>query len=210
MGLPVRTLLLDITAPGLLAGMTLGRFGCFFGGRCAGRPTSSRWGLWSSDRRLGLRRLPTQLLEAGVAFVVAASAFSAVTARPSAAAGSVFAGAIAAYTLGRQLLFRCVTYRDTQAMAGTSRSLPPCWRSRRPASCPADGRAIRSASGDTTSIGRDSVRLHQQVSVRPLVHPRDCDRDRREADEPPSPNEADVQPAVGGHSDRSTGQRRDI
>lgn len=37
---------LDITSAGLLFGMTIGRFGCFFGGCCAGRPTSSKWGLW--------------------------------------------------------------------------------------------------------------------------------------------------------------------
>jgi phosphatidylglycerol:prolipoprotein diacylglycerol transferase len=29
----------DVTAPGLLFGMTIGRFGCFFGGCCAGRST---------------------------------------------------------------------------------------------------------------------------------------------------------------------------
>lgn len=44
---------LDVTAPGLMFGMTIGRFGCFFGGCCAGRCTASRWGLWSSDRRVG-------------------------------------------------------------------------------------------------------------------------------------------------------------
>ncbi len=43
-GLPVGPIL-DGTAPGLLFAMTIGRFGCFFGGCCAGRPTSSRWGL---------------------------------------------------------------------------------------------------------------------------------------------------------------------
>jgi phosphatidylglycerol:prolipoprotein diacylglycerol transferase len=66
--------LLDVTAPGLLVGMTIGRFGCFFGGCCAGRPTASRWGLWSSDRRLGVRRVPTQLLESTVALVVGLAA----------------------------------------------------------------------------------------------------------------------------------------
>ncbi|MBA3524847.1 MAG: prolipoprotein diacylglyceryl transferase, partial [Geodermatophilaceae bacterium] len=39
---------LDATAPGLLFGMAIGRVGCFLGGCCAGRPTASRWGLWSS------------------------------------------------------------------------------------------------------------------------------------------------------------------
>lgn len=97
--------LLDVTAPGLLFGMTIGRFGCFFGGCCAGRPTASRWGLWSSDRRLGMRRIPTQLLEATVALLVGLAALLAVLTTTPRPAGIVFVGAIAAYTLGRQLLF---------------------------------------------------------------------------------------------------------
>lgn len=97
--------LLDVTAPGLMFGMTIGRYGCFFGGCCAGRPTASRWGLWSSDRRVGVRRIPTQLFESAMALVVGLTAFLLVwlaTPRPT---GVVFVGAIAAYTLGRQLLF---------------------------------------------------------------------------------------------------------
>jgi phosphatidylglycerol---prolipoprotein diacylglyceryl transferase len=97
--------LLDVTAPGLLVGMTIGRFGCFFGGCCAGRPTASRWGLWSSDRHLGMRRIPTQLLEAAVALLVGLAGLLAVWATTPQPAGVVFVGAIAAYTLGRQLLF---------------------------------------------------------------------------------------------------------
>lgn len=97
--------LLDATAPGLLIGMTLGRFGCFFGGCCAGRPTGSRWGVWSSDRELGVRRVPTQLLESAMAFAIALSGLLLVLAGPPSPSGVVFVGSIAAYTLGRQLLF---------------------------------------------------------------------------------------------------------
>ena len=103
-GLPFGRVL-DVTAPGMFLAMTIGRFGCFFGGCCAGRPTSSRWGLWSSDRRLGARRIPTQLLESAAALSIALSAFLAVwnaTPHPS---GVVFVGATASYTLARQLLF---------------------------------------------------------------------------------------------------------
>ena len=103
-GVPVGAVV-DVTAPGLLFGMTVGRFGCFFGGCCAGRPTASRWGLWSSDRRLGMRRIPTQLLESAVALLVGLAALLAVWATTPQPAGVVFIGAIAAYTLGRQLLF---------------------------------------------------------------------------------------------------------
>ena len=96
---------LDTTAPGLLLGMMVGRFGCLLGGCCAGRPTSSRWGVWSSDRRLGVRRVPVQLLESSLAGVVGALALSAVILFGTGAGGLVFVAGIAAYTAGRQLLF---------------------------------------------------------------------------------------------------------
>jgi len=116
---PVGTLL-DVTTPGLLWAMTIGRFGCFFGGCCAGRPTASRWGLWSSNRRLGLRRIPTQLLEAGLAFAVGAGAATLVVGDAASPAGFVFAAAIAAYTLGRQLLF---PLRDLPRNTASGRTL---------------------------------------------------------------------------------------
>ena len=97
--------LLDVTAPGLFLGMTIGRFGCFFGGCCAGRPTASRFGLWSSDQRLGVRRIPTQLLESSLALCIAIPATLAMWATTPRPRGVVFIGTIAAYTLGRQLLF---------------------------------------------------------------------------------------------------------
>lgn len=96
---------LAVTAPGLLFGMALGRLGCFFGGCCAGRLTASRWGLWSSDRHLGARRIPTQLLESSFACAVASIALILVLVTDGHPAATVFIGGIAAYTLGRQLLF---------------------------------------------------------------------------------------------------------
>ncbi len=96
---------LDVTAPPLMFGMSLGRYGCFFGGCCAGRPTSSRWGLWSSDRRVGMRRVPVQLFESSVALAIGVAALLALWFSKPAPAGTVFVGVIAAYTLGRQLLF---------------------------------------------------------------------------------------------------------
>src|SRR5256714_3596256 len=58
---------LDVTLPGLLVAMAVGRVGCFFAGCCGGPPTASRWGMWSSDQRVGARRIPTQLLESMLA-----------------------------------------------------------------------------------------------------------------------------------------------
>lgn len=96
---------LDTAAPGLLLGMMVGRFGCLLGGCCVGRPTNSRWGVWSSDRRLGVRRVPVQLLESSLAGVVGALALAAVVLFGANAGGLVFVAGFAAYTAGRQLLF---------------------------------------------------------------------------------------------------------
>lgn len=104
LGLPVGTVL-DVTAPGLLAGMAVGRLGCLLGGCCAGRPTSSHWGVWSSDRRLGLRRIPVQPMESTLAGVLAVLAALAVLAWGTSSGGAVFVAGIGAYTAGRQLLF---------------------------------------------------------------------------------------------------------
>ncbi|SDY83150.1 Prolipoprotein diacylglyceryl transferase [Modestobacter sp. DSM 44400] len=103
-GIPIGQLF-DVTAPGLLFGMTVGRLGCFFGGCCVGRPTASRWGVWSSDRRVGVRRIPVQLLESGMAGVVATATLVSVAVVTPAVDGLLFAAGLAAYTLGRQVLF---------------------------------------------------------------------------------------------------------
>jgi phosphatidylglycerol:prolipoprotein diacylglycerol transferase len=98
-------LVLDLTAPGLLFGLGIGRLGCIFSGCCAGRPTASRWGLWSSDRDIGLRRIPVQLLESGLAGVAGAGALLLIALVELPYTGMVFVGTTAAYILGRQLLF---------------------------------------------------------------------------------------------------------
>lgn len=95
----------DVTAPGLMAGAAVGRIGCFLGGCCAGRPTSSRFGLWSSDRRLGLRRVPTQLIESSLAAVLAVVALVALLMGPPTPPGALTVAVLGAYTFGRQALF---------------------------------------------------------------------------------------------------------
>jgi phosphatidylglycerol:prolipoprotein diacylglycerol transferase len=104
LGLPPGSVL-DTTAPGLLLALTVGRFGCLLGGCCAGHPTRSRWGIWSSNRRLGVRRVPVQLLEAAVAGVLGALALWAVLLFGASAEGLVSIAGFAAYTAARQLLF---------------------------------------------------------------------------------------------------------
>jgi phosphatidylglycerol:prolipoprotein diacylglycerol transferase len=101
--MPVGTFL-DSMAPGLLLGMGIGRFGCFFTGCCCGRPTPSRWGIWSSDRRVGARRIPTQLLESLLALAIGIAALILFQRWAPARPGVIFVAGVSGYTLGRQFL----------------------------------------------------------------------------------------------------------
>lgn len=96
---------LDVTAPGLVLGAGIGRVGCWFGGCCAGRPTAARWGLWSSDRRLGMRRIPVQLIEAAAAIGIGAAAAAVAWSGGPTSDGALFVATLAAYVLARQLVF---------------------------------------------------------------------------------------------------------
>jgi phosphatidylglycerol---prolipoprotein diacylglyceryl transferase len=97
--------ILDATAPGLLVAMAIGRIGCFFAGCCGGPPTAARWGVWSSDQRVGARRVPTQLMESGLALGLGLGALAVILAH-GAAGGALFIAGIAAYTLARQGILR--------------------------------------------------------------------------------------------------------
>ncbi len=84
--------------PGLLlAGIPVGTFF-----DAAGRPTASRWGIWSSDGRIGARRIPAQQLESLACLLIGAAALVAFLRFGRPAGGAVFIGALAAYTLARQ------------------------------------------------------------------------------------------------------------
>lgn len=96
---------LDASALALFFGVAIGRLGCFFTGCCAGRCTRSRWGVWSSDRRVGARRIPTQLLESVAGLLIGVVAILLVVGLPS-TPGTVFVAAVAAYVLVRQFLLR--------------------------------------------------------------------------------------------------------
>jgi phosphatidylglycerol---prolipoprotein diacylglyceryl transferase len=108
----------------LFVGMAIGRPGCFFTGCCFGRPTASRWGLWSSDRRVGIRRVPIQLIEAVAALLIGVSTLPLVLAGPPPIPGMIFVGAIAAYTGFRQVLF---PFRvDPRTSVGRTVTLATC------------------------------------------------------------------------------------
>jgi phosphatidylglycerol---prolipoprotein diacylglyceryl transferase len=95
---------LAAAAPALLIGMAIGRPGCFWAGCCTGRPTAARWGIWSSDRRLGCRRAPAQLLEALSALISGGVVLAVVLADGLARSGPVAVVGLAAYTLCRQFI----------------------------------------------------------------------------------------------------------
>jgi phosphatidylglycerol:prolipoprotein diacylglycerol transferase len=95
---------LGAAAPALLIGMAFGRPGCFWAGCCTGRPTASRWGIWSSDRRVGCRREPARLLEALAALVIGVAMLAVVLLTGLPRSGPVAVAGLAAYTLSRQFI----------------------------------------------------------------------------------------------------------
>lgn len=100
------TTFLDAATPGLFLAMTVGRQGCFFTGCCSGRLTASRWGVWSSDGRIGAKRIPTQQLESLVCLVIAATTLLVFLRVGTEGNGVIFVAAVAAYTFARQVLFK--------------------------------------------------------------------------------------------------------
>ena len=97
---------LDGVTPGLFFGVAIGRLGCFLTGCCAGRISRSRWAVWSSDRRVGARRIPAQLMESGAALVIGGLAAALVLGHAPRIDGAIFVGAFAAYVVVRQALLR--------------------------------------------------------------------------------------------------------
>lgn len=96
----------DASTPGIFVAVAIGRVGCFLTGCCAGRCTASRWGIWSSDRRVGARRIPTQLLESAAGLLLAGSSLAAVLAGGLAVPGAVFVISFVIYAVVRQALLR--------------------------------------------------------------------------------------------------------
>lgn len=83
----------------LLVGMVFTKIGCLLNGCCAGRPTSGLIGLeLPNDRGVRCRRVPSQLLECGLAAILLGGAFL-WTSRPF--PGALFLGAVAIYATAR-------------------------------------------------------------------------------------------------------------
>lgn len=113
---PVATVL-DASTPSIMLGLAIGRLGCFFTGCCAGRSTGSLLGVWCSDRRVGMRRIPVQLMESTVALLVGATALSLIHVRHT-QHGALFVAALSAYTLARQGLLRLRQERRKSSFGG--------------------------------------------------------------------------------------------
>jgi len=104
LGVPIGSLL-DATIPALLVGQAVGRLGCIFAGCCSGLPTTSRWAIWGSDRRVGTRRIPVQTFEsASAAFLAVVTGLIVWQVQPE-PGGFVFLGGLSAYLIVRQVLF---------------------------------------------------------------------------------------------------------
>lgn len=116
--LPIGTVF-DASTPGIFFAVAIGRIGCFLTGCCSGRCTASRWGIWSSDRRVGARRIPTQLMESAVGLALGLVTLILVLGGSSPFPGAVFLAAFAVYALFRQGLLRLRSERRT-----SQRSLP--------------------------------------------------------------------------------------
>jgi phosphatidylglycerol---prolipoprotein diacylglyceryl transferase len=127
-GLPAGAFL-AAAAPALLIGMAIGRLGCFWAGCCTGRPTASRWGIWSSDRRLGCRRAPAQLLEALAALISGVTVLAVVLVLGLPRSGPVAVVGLAVYTLCRQFILGL-------------RAEPRAWRYGRPVTAAAAAVAL--------------------------------------------------------------------
>lgn len=103
--LPVGTYF-DAGTPGIFVAVAIGRIGCFVTGCCAGRSTASRWGIWCSDRRVCVRRVPTQLLESAIGLVLAIVSLVAVLNLAVGIDGAVSVITLGAYGVARQWLLR--------------------------------------------------------------------------------------------------------
>jgi phosphatidylglycerol:prolipoprotein diacylglycerol transferase len=105
----------DVAIFTMLVGMVFTKVGCLLNGCCAGRPTTGLLGLRLPDTRgEWRRRIPTQLLEAGLAVVLIVGA--AVVWKRLPFEGALFLCVVGAYGIGRTLL---ESTRDTVDRVGS-------------------------------------------------------------------------------------------
>ena len=110
----------DATTFTLLAAMVFTRVGCLLQGCCLGKPTARKFGLVIRGHDgVPVRRVPAQLLEAGLAAVL----LGCVAAVPAEApAGVVFLSALGGYAVGRFVLEGTREQEGRVAGAGAQRT----------------------------------------------------------------------------------------
>lgn len=111
----------DSATIAMLTGMVLARVGCLINGCCAGRPTTAWLGLDLPGRQGIRRRVPTQLLEAGLALALLAGSAGLRNRLPF--EGALFLGALAVYSVGRWWLESTKEVIDTIGNMSVHRAL---------------------------------------------------------------------------------------
>jgi phosphatidylglycerol---prolipoprotein diacylglyceryl transferase len=93
----------DAASVTMLTGMIFTKVGCFLNGCCAGRPSASRMALYLPNHRgVWCRRVPTQLLEAGLAAIILLSQAAIWNRLPF--DGALFLYTVTIYAAGRWCL----------------------------------------------------------------------------------------------------------
>jgi prolipoprotein diacylglyceryltransferase len=117
-GLVARTVL-DAATPGLLLGLAAGHVSHTLSGRGAGRPSTSRWALWATDRYLATRRVPVQLYQAAWTVTLALLSLAGNSLAPAAhiadlhLEGALFTVSAVLY-LAARLLWRATKARPAE------------------------------------------------------------------------------------------------
>jgi phosphatidylglycerol:prolipoprotein diacylglycerol transferase len=112
----------DAATIAMLTGIVLARLGCLINGCCAGRPTVAWFGLdLPGQHGVRRRRVPTQLLEAGMALALLAGSAGLWNRLPF--EGALFLGALALYSVGRWWLESAKEVIDTIGNVSIHRAL---------------------------------------------------------------------------------------
>jgi phosphatidylglycerol:prolipoprotein diacylglycerol transferase len=93
----------DVATIVMLIWLIFGRLGCLLHGCCGGRPTEGRFALYLPNQRgVWRRRIPTQLLEAGLGVLTFLGVVGLWNEHPF--SGAIFLAAVATYAWGRFVL----------------------------------------------------------------------------------------------------------
>lgn len=104
----------DVAAITMLIGMIFAKVGCILNGCCVGQPSDGRFAMYLPDHRgVWCRRVPTQLLESGLAVVILLAVVGLWTQRPF--HGAIFLSSLLSYSVAR---FALLAKRENQDWLG--------------------------------------------------------------------------------------------